>query len=109
MGIPAQYAKDVPSGFAAGIRVETLQSDLHVSRYYGGKAQPQGRWVTATPAANPLKDLALDASNNTATSVAEWVIPRGTKVIQGPVAPLNGQPGGATQIYLPDPSVLRKP
>ena len=54
-------------------------------------------------------DLRYVAKDNPATHMTEWVVPAGTRVIRGPVGPLFGQPGGGSQIFIPDPSVLREP
>jgi hypothetical protein len=107
--VPAHIAADVVPGFAAGSRVEVLERDVTVYRYYGGDAKrPRGRFVTETPTNNPIKDLALPP-DNPATQVGKFVIPKDTKVLRGPVAPRYGQPGGGSQIYLPDYNVLRDP
>lgn len=37
-----------------------------------------------------------------------FIIPKGTKIIEGTVAPNFGQPGGGYQFYIPDPSVVIK-
>jgi hypothetical protein len=106
--VPAAAAADVVKGFAGGSRVEVLEKDLTVYRYHGGVKEPRGRFVTETPTKSPKDDLALPAENP-ATQVAQFVIPKGTKVVRGPAATLNGRPGGGNQIFLPDSGVLRDP
>lgn len=39
----------------------------------------------------------------------EYIIPKGTEILEGTVAPNSGQPGGGYQFYVPDPSVVIKP
>jgi hypothetical protein len=77
-------------------------------RYHSEANRARGMWVTEHPVANPASDLALPPTN-TALSMKEWVIPAGTLVLRGMCAPLNDQPGGGSQIYLPDPKLLREP
>ncbi len=108
-GTPPHLVDKTLEGFASGVHVETLHEDVHVFRYYGGDANPRGRWVTEQPATRPVAELALDREQNPATTLAEWVIPKGTTVLRGPVGQLNNQPGGSSQIFIPDPRVLREP
>jgi hypothetical protein len=108
-GTPPDLAARTLDGFATGIHVEAMKEDLHVFRYTGSEASARGRWVTEQPATRPVSELALDKSTNPATHMAEWVIPKGTEVLRGTVAPLNSQPGGTTQVFVPDPTVLREP
>jgi hypothetical protein len=106
-GTPAKYFDDILMGVASGVKVETLGEDLRVVRYSGGSAQPAGRWLTEAPVRDPVSDLALKTQDNTAKFLDTFVIPKGTTVLRSPVAPLNGQPGGATQIFIADSTVLR--
>jgi hypothetical protein len=53
-----------------------------------------------------LKDLALPVDGVYKTT--EWVVPKGTKVIDGLTAPKFGKPGGGHQMWLPSPEVLKK-
>ena len=106
---PAKYIDETLRGFATGTRVETLKSDVHGFRYHGSMETARGRWVTEEPVNVPIRELALNRKDNPATHMTEWIVPSGTKVIRGPVGPLFGQPGGGSQIFVPDPSVLREP
>ena len=38
--------------------------------------------------------------------VDTYVIPKGTTILEGTIAPNFGQPGGGYQYYVPDPSVV---
>jgi hypothetical protein len=100
-GAPAEIAQK-------GTRTVTLTDDLVVFRNFGGEADTRGRWLVSAMPANPRKDLALPPGN-TAEDVSTWIIPKGTEIIVGPAAPLNGLPGGAEQIYVSDPFVLKGP
>ena len=107
---PAKYIDETVRGFGTGTRVEALESDIHGFRYHGSMETARGRWVTEEPVNAPIRELALNRKDNPATHMTEWVVPAGTKVIRGPVGPLFGQPGGGSQIFVPDPSVfLREP
>jgi hypothetical protein len=106
---PAKYVNDTMKGFGAGTRVETLDADVHVFRYHGTAESARGRWVTEEPVNDAIRELALKRADNPATHMTEWIVPAGTKVLRGPVAPLHDQPGGGSQIFLTDPSVLREP
>lgn len=106
-GVPQQYRRQVIEAFGPGSDVVTLADDLKVYRYFDGTvSDPRGRWLTDVRLNDPVNELALPPGN-TASNIAEWTLPRGTQVLRGPVAPNFGRPGGAIQIYLPDPSVLR--
>ena len=106
---PAEHIDKTLRGFGTGTRVETLETDIHAFRYHGSVETARGRWVTEEPVNSPIRELALNRKDNPATHMTEWVVPAGTKVIRGPVGPLFGQPGGGSQIFIPDPSVLREP
>ena len=56
---------------------------------------------------NPAADLALP-QGNTYQYMDTYIIPKGTTILEGTVAPNFGQPGGGYQFYVPDPSVARK-
>jgi len=79
---------------------------LVVYRYYGGASEPRGKWVTKKLLTDPVNQLALPPGSTT-EKVKQWVIPKDTEVLIGTVAPNFGKPGGAPQIYVPDPSVLK--
>lgn len=105
--IPENFQANVREAFASDIKVTTLTEDLVVYRYYGGTSQPSSYWYTPYQYTDPKASLALppqNAANNIATSI----IPAGTTVLEGHVAPMPqwGQPGGGYQIYVPDPSVV---
>lgn len=106
-GVPEEYVHETMMGFGRGSRVGTLKEDIHAYRYYGGGTKPRGRWLTDRPQTRPIRDLALDARANSATNIERWIIPKGTRVLVGPVAELNGQPGGAMQYYVLEPTVLK--
>jgi len=107
--VPPQHWVATAMGFAPGARVEVLATDTPALRYYGAEARPRSFWLTERPVANPSAQLALNPEANDASQMKMWIIPRGTAVLRGTCAPLNGQPGGASQIFVPDPSVLREP
>jgi RHS repeat-associated protein len=104
--VPRKVRRQVIKAFKSDAKVETLTKDIKVHRYYGGKADPRGRWLTPQTLKNPAKKLALPPGS-TAEKVKSWTIPKGTKVLTGRAARNFGQPGGAKQIYVPDPSVLK--
>lgn len=105
-GLTAAQRREVIEAFNPGAQVVKLQDDLVVYRYSGGAANPKGRWVTTEQLSDPVNQLALPPGS-TAENVTKWVIPKDTEVFQGTVAPNFGKQGGAAQIYIPDPSVLK--
>lgn len=106
-GVDEQRWQEIADAFGPGMYTERLAQDLKVYRYYDGSvSNPRGRWLTEHLWDDPVNDLALPGGNN-AANVEVWIIPKGTEVLRGPVAPNFGRPGGGTQLYLPDPGVLR--
>lgn len=106
-GVDEQRWQEIADAFGPGMYTERLAQDLKVYRYYDGSvSSPRGRWLTEHLWDDPVNDLALPGGNN-AANVEVWIIPKGTEVLRGPVAPNFGRPGGGTQLYLPDPGVLR--
>lgn len=103
--VPRQHRRQVIEAFGPGARVEQLRSDLYVYRYYGGTASPRGRWLTEQVLTDPVQELALPP-NSTAEYVKRWIVPRGTVVVRGTVAPNFGRPGGASQVYVVNSQVL---
>lgn len=45
---------------------------------------------------------------NTYQYMDTYIVPEGTTILEGTVAPNFGQPGGGYQFYVPDPSVVIK-
>lgn len=105
-GLNTNQRREVIEAFNPGAEVVKLDKDLVVYRYHGGAANPKGRWVTTSPLTNPINQLALPPGS-TAENMTQWVIPKGTEVLKGTVAPKFGRPGMAPQIYLPNPNVLK--
>lgn len=64
-------------------------------------------WYTPKRTSNPAADLALPVGN-TYQYVDRFLIPEGTVILEGTVAPNFGQPGGGYQFYMPDPSAVIK-
>ena len=87
------------------IRVTVLKQDMTVYRYHGGGSKGVSYWVTPNQTANPAADLAFPRGN-TYQYMDTYVIPKGTTILEGTVAPNFGQPGGGYQYYVPNPSVL---
>ena len=98
--VPARHHADVRAAFGSDIRATTLPRDVTVFRYYGGGSQPSSFWATPNKVANPRAELALPRSN-TAEHVRAITLPRGTRVLEGTVAPNFRQPGGGYQFYIP--------
>ena len=91
----------VRSAFGSDAKVTTLTEDTTVYRYYGGSSQSSGFWYTPNIVASPASELALPPGN-TGQFMDTVVLPAGTMVIEGTVAPytLWGQPGGGYQYYV---------
>jgi len=100
--VPSQYRSDVKNAFESDIKVTTLTEDTIVYRYYGGISAASSFWYTPNQTSNPIKDLALPPGN-TAQFVDTTIIPKGTTLLEGTVAPNFGQTdnGGGYQYYVP--------
>jgi len=105
-GVDRKERRQVISAFGRETEVRVLQQDMEAWRYYGGTGKARGRWLTPQPVSYPIRELALPPGSN-ASRVKQWIIPRDSKVLVGPTAPRFGQPGGATQIWVPNPDILR--
>ena len=87
-----------------------LGEDTTFYRVYGGKATEVGSYMTRTPQNGGMQsqmDLALNPEwGNSATSVVEVTVPKGTVIYEGFAAPqtINGGlgilPGGGNQVYI---------
>lgn len=101
------FQQNVKEAFMEDAKVTVLEQDTTVYRYYGGSSQGTSYWYTPNQTSNPAADLALP-QGNTYQYMDTYVIPKGTTILEGTVAPNFGQPGGGYQYYVPDPSVLIK-
>ena len=99
------FQQNVKNAFTSDAKVTTLTKDLKVYRYHGGTSSGKSYWYTPNLTSNPAADLALPAGN-TYKYVDTYIIPKGTTILEGTVAPNFGQPGGGYQIYVPDPTVV---
>lgn len=102
-----KFQQSVREAFLTDIKVTTLKQDTIVYRYYGGSSKGISYWYTPNPTSYPELDLALPPGN-TYQYMDTYVIPAGTTILEGIVAPNFGQPGGGYQYFVPDPSVLIK-
>ena len=92
---------DIKKAFGSDFKVTTLSKDTTVYRYYGGDSYKTGNWYTPYQYSDPKSNLAL-SPGNTAQYVYKTVLPAGTIVIEGTVAPQNqwGLSGGGYQYYV---------
>ncbi len=98
--------RGVIEAFGSESKIKVLSEDKKVFRYWQeGTTNERGRWTTTLDTNNPVRDLALPMDGLYKKS--EWIIPKGTEVIEGLVAPKFGKPGGGQQIWLPKPGVLK--
>lgn len=97
----------VYGAFTSDAKVTILKEDTIVYRYHGGGAVEAGHWYTTSKTQFPIRDLALPPGN-TCKYVDEYIIPKGTKLLEGTVAPNFHQPGGAHQFYITDTSKIIK-
>ncbi len=99
--------RNIIEAFRSETSVKVLANDTKVYRYWQeGVTAERGHWVTTLNTSNPVKDLALPVEGVYKT--IEWVVPKGTKVIDGLTAPKFGKPGGGHQMWLSSPEVLKK-
>ena len=101
------FQQNVKNAFADDIKVTTLKQDTIVYRYHGGESKGISYWYTPNKTSNPAKDLALP-EGNTYKYMDTFIIPKGTTILEGTVAPNFGQIGGGYQFYVPDPTILIK-
>ena len=115
--VDSKYWDIVEGAFKGEPKVTELTNDLKVFRHYGGDSFSTGSpWFSIKPYVRPgnaRRYLALP-NINLATNVAEFIIPKGTKVLVGPVASKISDSlfgsyavGGGLQIYLPNPTIAR--
>lgn len=102
-----EMAVSIVNAFRGGARVKILEQDMKVYRYYRGDT-PRGPWITDKLVDNPHERLAL--LHNDPVKVKEYIIPKGTEVLQGEASLQHTQYGvrwgGATQ-FLVDKKVLK--
>lgn len=116
--VDSKYWKVVKGAFEGEPQVIELADDLHVFRRYGGTSVPTGSpWFSLKPyvyPSNARRYLALP-NTNLATNVAEFIVPKGTKMLVGNVADQaqnivrfgDYAVGGGLQVYLPNPAAAR--
>ena len=100
------FQKNVKEAFGNDVKVSILKKDTVVYRYHGGTSSGKSYWYTPNQTNNPAADLALP-QGNTYEYMDTYIIPKGTTIIEGTVAPNFGQPGGGYQFYVPDPNVVK--
>ncbi len=84
---------------------DNVGNHLSKTTYHGGCSEGVSYWYTPNQTVNPVADLAFP-SGNTYQYMDTYIIPEGTAILEGTVAPNFGQPGGGYQYYVPDPSVV---
>ena len=99
------FQQNVKNAFGSDAKVTTLTQDTTVYRYHGGTSSSKSYWYTPNQTSNPAADLALP-QGNTYQYMDTYIIPKGTTILEGSVAPNFGQPGGGYQFYIPDPTVV---
>ncbi|MBB6214118.1 hypothetical protein HNQ80_000187 [Anaerosolibacter carboniphilus] len=103
--VNSNFQQNVKNAFTSDAKVTTLADDVTVYRYHGGTSSGKSYWYTPNQTLNPGADLALP-SGNTYQYMDTYVIPKGTTILEGTVAPNFGQPGGGYQFYVPNPTVV---
>jgi len=116
--IDPKYLDLVERAFRSEPSVVELKTDLEVLRYYGGKSVPTNSpWLSIKSYSrfgNARRFLSLP-NTNLATNVAEFSIPKGTRILIGNAASKVNEVlifgkyavGGGVQIYLPYPTIAR--
>ena len=105
--VDPHFQQNVKGAFMDDATVTVLDKDVVVYRYHGGSSQGVSYWYTPNQTTNPAADLALP-QGNTYEYMDTFIIPKGTIILEGTVAPNFGQPGGGYQFYVSDPSVVIK-
>ena len=81
------------------------KQNIVAHRYWDGiNAFEKGRWLTPHQYADPINSLGLH--NNLATNMSTFMIPKGTKFLQGTVAKTSTQLGGGFQFYIRSSQIL---
>ncbi|MBQ2931644.1 MAG: minor capsid protein [Clostridia bacterium] len=101
------FRKNVKEAFESDAKVTVLKQDTIVYRYHGGVSSSNGHWYTPNQTSNPASDLALPPGN-TYRHKDIFIVPKGTTILEGTVAPNFGQSGGGYQFYISDPTKLIK-
>lgn len=97
---------DFTNAFMRESKVYKLEADTVVYRHYiPGKNEPRGNWVSRNKLENPQNDLSLPLQGQ--YSAHQWVIPKGTEVMEGIVASKFGKAGGGNQIFIPNKEILQ--
>ena len=99
------FQENVKNAFCSDAKITILTQDKIVYRYHGGTSSGKSYWYTPNQTKNPASDLALPIGN-TYQYMDTYIIPKGTTILEGTVAPNFEQPGGGYQIFVSDPSVL---
>ena len=106
--VDKNFQTSVRDAFTKDTKVTTNWfRDRVAYRYHGGTSSQNSYWLTPKQTLNPAADLALPPGNSY-QFVDKFIIPRGTTFLEGGVAPNFGQPGGAIQYYIADPTMLIK-
>jgi hypothetical protein len=107
IGVIRQFRKEALESFSTGtITMRTAGPDVYGIRFYGGGANPVGRYLTESLPATRTQ-LALPQVN-TMEHLAQFHIREGTPYISGRVGPNFGYSGGGQQYYVADLSALTR-
>ena len=110
---PGPLTDDIANSFRSSTYTEKiLTEDTVFYRVYGGDAQMVGNYMSRTPQNGGIQsqfDLGLNPTwGNTAESIVEVTVPKGTIIYEGSAAAqgINGGAGnllgGGNQIYIPE-------
>ena len=104
--VNSNFQKNVKDAFTSDVKLTQLSRDKVAYRYHGGDSQAKSYWYTPYKTSNPASALALP-KGNTYSHIDSYIIPKGTFILEGTVAPNFGQSGGGYQYYVSNPSVVR--
>ena len=105
--VSPHFRGNIKGAFKDDAKVTVLEKDIIVYRYHGGNSSSNGHWYTPKQTSNPASDLALPPGN-TYQHKDIFIVPKGTTILEGTVAPNFGQRGGGYQFYISDPTRLIK-
>ncbi len=89
--------KGTLQAFKGTPRVRTLSKNTIVRRISGGESGIIGKWVSPNNYGANARNLLALPDGNTASKVTEFIIAKGTKVLEGKAAGLFGYSGGGIQ------------
>lgn len=102
-GVPRQYISEALQSFVPGTITTRLAGENEFGlRFYGGVSGPRSPYLQPTFPGGDVRSLTAPPPGNTLQSIKQWQIRPGVPLLEGRIRANFGQPGGGSQIYVPD-------